>query len=164
MEPYADDAGGGVDAASTSPTTVSNPQTSITSSPTPDAGMAADSGDVSSPDMGVDADAAPDMGAPDMRPEPGTIVEFTIEEGTGSGAWNSREEAVVLYVGQILRLTNLDSRDHQLHAGDDAPVDHGNRLVPGQSQDLEVESPMELGSLYDHNDGRSAEFWLEARE
>ncbi len=151
----------------TAPTTTT-PSTNTPTTPTatPDAGMPPDVS-VGSADTGGDAESEPDMGMPDMRPEPGSIVEFRITEGTGTGAWNTREEAVVVYVGQILRIINEDSRDHQLHAGDNAPVDHGNRLVPGQSQDLEVERPMELGDnpqLYDHNDGRDAAFWIESRE
>lgn len=132
----------------------------------PDAGTSEDA-TTPSPDTGPDLPTEPDMGSPDMRPEPGSVVEFRIQEGTGTGEWNTRDEPVVAYVGQILRIVNEDSRDHQLHAGDGAAVDHGGRLVPGQAEELEVERPMDLGDnprLYDHNIGRDAAFWLEARE
>ncbi len=98
------------------------------------------------------------------RPGPGTVVEFTIQQGTGASDWNSKDEPVVVYVGQILRITNFDDRDHQLHSPGDGPVDHSSRIRPGESLNLEVMRPQEqLGDqsrLYDHADGRSASFWL----
>ena len=100
-------------------------------------------------------------------PEPGSTVEFTIAQGTGTGAWNTPETAVVVYVGQVLRLTNFDDRDHHMHAANDAAVDHGGNLRPGQSEDHVVVSAMPVGTearLWDHNDGRDAAFWVEARE
>jgi hypothetical protein len=167
---FSDEEWGDPDAgATTTFPTNTNSSTTNTLPQTPDAGSTADTGATEEPDMGMDT-GEPDMGEPDMRPEPGTIVEFRIAEGTGTGSWNTQEDPVVVYVGQILRLINEDSRDHQLHAGDGAAVDHGNLMVPGQSQDLEVTqpmAPMALGDspqLYDHNDGRSAAFWLESRE
>lgn len=128
-----------------------------------------DAGVAESSESDVEYAESADMGLEeaDVRPAPGSVVEFQIVEGTGSGPWNSRDDAVVVYVGQILRITNLDSRDHQLHAGDDAAVDHGSRMVPGQSLDFDVERAMSLGDnprLYDHGDGRSAAFWLESIE
>lgn len=100
-------------------------------------------------------------------PEPGSTVEFTIAQGTGAGPWNTPETAVVVYVGQVLRVTNFDDRDHQIHASSAAPIPHGNRIVPGQSEEYVVTSPLTVGTeaqLWDHGDGRNAPFWVEARE
>lgn len=99
--------------------------------------------------------------------EPGTYVDFFITNGTGSDAWNSRDEPVVIYVGQILRVFNDDSRDHQIHSPDDGPFPHGNRIAPGAFATYEIEAPLEIGdraTLYDHNDGPSAAFWVMALE
>ena len=118
-----------------------------------------------------DPDSAP-MTEPEPEPEetlpePGSIVDFEIAQGTGTGPWNTADDPVVAYVGQVLRITNFDDRDHQMHATDDAPVPHGNVLRPGQSAEYVVSSPAAIGDqadMWDHNDGRNAAFWVEALE
>lgn len=99
-------------------------------------------------------------------PEPGSIVEFQIAEGTGTAAWNTKDDPVVVYDGQVLKITNFDNRNHRMHASQEAPVPHGGDLVPGQSEEYVVSGTMSVGDeamLWDHNDGRSAAFWVEAR-
>lgn len=99
-------------------------------------------------------------------PEPGSIVDFEIAQGTGTAAWNTADDPVVVYVGQVLRVTNLDDRDHRMHASSAAPVPHGGRLQPGQSEEYVVSSPLVVGDsaeLWDHDIGRSASFWVESR-
>ena len=119
------------------------------------------------PDPTIEEPVEEPMEEVPTRPEPGTVVEFTIQQGTGAQAWNTKEEPVVVYVGQILRLTNFDDRDHQLHSGDAGAVDHGSRIRPGQSLDMEVKRTLEVGDsakMWDHGDGRDAPFWVVSKE
>ena len=128
------------------------------------------------PDMGADAfeeevdmGSPEDMGVADMRPAPGSVVEFRIPAGAGEGPWNSPDTAVVVYVGQILRVINDDSIDHQIHAPDDGAIDHGGRLsANGGSENYDVtrSDPLDPGrtNYYDHGLGRPANFWIDARD
>lgn len=119
------------------------------------------------PDMDVDE---PDMamGEPDIGPQAGQVIEFRIAAGTAEGPWNSPDTAVVLYVGQVLRIVNDDSIDHQLHAPDDGAIQHGGRMsANGGSDTFDVERADPLDpqrtSYYDHELGRPANFWIDAR-
>ncbi len=118
------------------------------------------------PEVPTEPDPEPEPEEPAL-PELGSIVEFQISPGTGGGAWNTSADAVVVYVGQVLRITNFDDRDHTMHAADNAAVDHGNTIRPGQSEDHVVTSPQPVGTearMWDHGEGRAAAFWVEARD
>ncbi len=91
------------------------------------------------------------------------VVEFRIEPGTGSGAWNSRENILTVRVGQVLRIHNDDVVGHTLHTYG-APVEHGEWIEPGAHADHEVIEEYDPGSgppwTYGHEAGESAAFWL----
>jgi negative regulator of replication initiation len=97
--------------------------------------------------------------------EPHT-VEFHIAAGTGTSAWNTREQAVVATVGDTLRIVNDDSVPHRLHTSG-VPFQHpDDSIAPGQSQDFVLQAPFEPGvnqPLYDHNSGPTAAFWIIVR-
>lgn len=98
-------------------------------------------------------------GGPDETGSSGNIVEFRIKAGTGRGAWNTAETAVVAKVGQTVRIVNDDSETHQLHTNG-APCPHGNPIPPGQSRDCVVSRPYSGGPLYDH--GTRGDFFIRA--
>ncbi len=101
------------------------------------------------------------------RPEPGSIVEFTIAEGTGSNPWNSKENPVEVYVGQFLVVYNNDSRPHRIHSPQNGPFPHGREIPPGGFSSYEIVRALDVGetpTLYDHDDGPGAAFWLRAIE
>jgi len=101
------------------------------------------------------------------RPEPGSVVEFAIQDGTGAAAWNSRDNPVEVYVGQYLVVYNEDSRPHRIHSPENGPIAHGRDIPPGGFASYEVVSALEVGTnptLYDHNDGPGAAFWIRAIE
>jgi hypothetical protein len=95
------------------------------------------------------------------------IVEFHIQPGTGRGAWNTKDTAVEVKMGDTLRIINDDSIAHQLHTNG-APCDHGSYMrAAGGSYDCFVEfslDPDTDGSLYDHLVGSSAPFWVRTIE
>jgi predicted CopG family antitoxin len=93
-------------------------------------------------------------------------VEFHIPAGTGTNAWNTREQAVVATVGDRLRIVNDDSVPHRLHTNG-APFPHpADSIAPGQSQDFGLQTPFDPGvnsPLHDHNSGTTAAFWIIVR-
>ena len=114
---------------------------------------------------------APEDPAPQPTPEdpsePGKIITFTIQSGTGSGPWNSMETAPLVYVGQVLRIINDDTEPHQLHVPSGGPFRHGQPIPPGAQVEYLVESawPLEAQArMYDHVHGGGAGFWLQAVE
>lgn len=105
--------------------------------------------------------------APADPSTPGLIVEFRIAAGTDQGKWNTMEDAPLLYVGQILRIVNNDTRAHQLHVPGDGPFRHGQPIPPGAQVEYLVESPWALepqARMYDHQFGNTAGFWMQAVE
>lgn len=112
----------------------------------------------------IEEEEVPD---PDVRPEPGSVVIFEIPAGTGDGPWNSFEQPVVAYVGQVLLVVNNDGETHQLHVSGGGPTNHGQPMgANGGAQEFELNqaSPLQANTpFYDHIDGGSAGFWLEIR-
>jgi predicted CopG family antitoxin len=104
-------------------------------------------------------------------PSPGgptdpTRIEFRIPAGTGSGAWNTHEHPVAGTVGQMLRIFNDDTVPHRLHTSG-VPFPHAAAdILPGQSGDFVLQTPFEpttQSTLYDHNFGPGARFWITVR-
>ena len=92
------------------------------------------------------------------------VVEFRIKDGTGRDAWNTPATIVTIKVGDTLRIINDDSIAHQLHTNG-TPCGHGSRINPGASADCVARRPHDStvdGPLYDHLNGPTAEFWLNA--
>lgn len=92
------------------------------------------------------------------------VVEFSVPANTGSGVWNTKDTMVNVSVGQVLRFTNSDSVNHQLHTNG-APCPHGDVFAPGKSWDCEIASEFDAtksGPLYDHAYGPKAQFWIKA--
>ncbi|MGI9612821.1 MAG: hypothetical protein ACR2QO_07940 [Acidimicrobiales bacterium] len=146
-------------AATTPPTTAAptTPTTAPATSPT----MAPTSETMSPSTTQVVPPSSPSETSPDVAvPE---IVEFRIAPGTGSGPWNTFENAVRIRLGQTLRVHNDDSVAHTIHANG-APFPHGSRIAPGSFRDHLVVRPSEpsAGSprLYEHTAGRSAAFYV----
>ncbi len=91
-------------------------------------------------------------------------VEFRIPAGTGSAAWNTRELAVAVNVGDTLHIVNDDTVHHRLHT-DGKPCPHGPEVLPGAAFDCVISrtfDPATDGSLYDHYVGSRAAFWVKA--
>jgi predicted CopG family antitoxin len=108
--------------------------------------------------------------APEPSPQPApspapdaAIFEFHVASGTGSGAWNTREQLVTLRVGRVLRIVNDDSIAHRLHTPG-RPFPHpAVDVPPGGSQDFVLATPYDPATdppLYDHDSGPNAVFWL----
>jgi hypothetical protein len=99
---------------------------------------------------------------PPLAPSP-AIFEIHIPSGTGSGAWNTREQMFTLRVGTALRIVNDDSVPHRLHTAG-KPFPHPAEDIPtGGSQDFLLQTPYDPATdppLYDHDVGPSAVFWL----
>jgi hypothetical protein len=98
-----------------------------------------------------------------MMSEPATI-EFRIPVGTGTGSWNTRDNPVVVTIGDTLHIVNDDTIRHRLHT-DGKPCPHGPEMLPGGSFDCAITrsiDPDSDGSLYDHYVGPSAKFWIKA--
>ncbi len=91
-----------------------------------------------------------------------TIV-FHIPAGTGTQAWNKREDVIVATVGSTLRLVNDDTVPHRLHT-DGAPFPHPSAdLQPDQTADFLLQAPFDSGTnhpLHDHSAGPSSQFWI----
>jgi hypothetical protein len=98
---------------------------------------------------------------------PPMVVEFHIAAGTSGGPWNIREEAVAAVVGDTLRILNDDAEAHRLHTTG-IPFGHPPRdILPGESEDFFLESPLDPatnGPLRDHDFGPGAQFWIEVRK
>ncbi|MDZ4660489.1 MAG: hypothetical protein SGJ18_02600 [Pseudomonadota bacterium] len=92
------------------------------------------------------------------------IFEFHIKAGTQSGPWNAPEDMIEAKIGDVVRIFNDDSIDHQLHTGG-APCAHSPVIAPGRSWDCEISNEYNAkssGALYDHSYGPDAAFWLSA--
>lgn len=98
-------------------------------------------------------------------PSPDAIV-FHIPAGTGNQPWNTREHAIVATVGNTLRIVNDDTVPHKLHTTG-IPFPHPNTdIMPGQAADFVLQAPFDPGasqSLYDHNAGPNAQFWIKVQ-
>ena len=92
-----------------------------------------------------------------------SIVEFHITDGTGKGPWNTKETAVMMKVGEVLRIFNDDKIVHQLHTNG-APFGHGNAIKAGTYLDHLTKKPFQpttqAEEIYDHLAGPSATFYI----
>jgi uncharacterized protein (DUF1778 family) len=93
-------------------------------------------------------------------------IDFHIPPATGSGSWNTRDQAVMGTVGQTLRIYNDDNVNHRLHT-DGAPFQHpAADTAPGAFSDFVLQDAFELDAnpgLYDHDFGQAARFWISVR-
>lgn len=107
-------------------------------------------------------DESSNLASIQQRNDP-TVVEFHIADGTGKNPWNTKDTAVFMKVGQVLRIFNDDKVNHQLHTNG-APFGHGNLIKPGTSADslakyvFNPKTPNE--EIYDHIVGSSATFYI----
>jgi hypothetical protein len=75
---------------------------------------------------------------------------FRIRAGTGQGAWNTPQTAIVGRVGETLTIINDDTVEHQLHTNG-APCPHMNSPIPPGGQGIcQFSQPYNEGPLYDH--------------
>lgn len=91
-------------------------------------------------------------------------VVFEIPAGTNNSPWNTPATKVETFVGQTLKLKNMDSSNHQLHTNN-RPCGHGNAIPPGGMVDCVISQTYDRsvnGAIYDHIDGTTAEFYLVA--
>ncbi len=94
------------------------------------------------------------------------IIEFRIVKGTGSQAWNSPGQTLMLKVGDTLRIYNDDDVVHQLHTPG-RPCSHGRSFAPGTSFDCVASKSYSLsrdGAIYDHGHGPKAPFYILVNE
>ena len=106
----------------------------------------------------------------------GKVVRFTIEpkevraqRGLGL-AWNDKQHAVLVRVGDTLEIVNKDTVDHIVHTSG-TPFPHGNRERPihsGESIKIVItkaHDPEKNGALYDHLTGKESGqlFWILAK-
>jgi plastocyanin len=91
-------------------------------------------------------------------------TEFHIAAGTGSGAWNTKDTMLTLYVGDTLKVINDDSVRHTMHTNG-APCPHGSAMAPNGGSYIcsltKTFDPSENGPLYAHESGPSAPFWIQ---
>ncbi len=91
-------------------------------------------------------------------------IVFEIPSGTGTNPWNTAATRVETFVGQTLKLKNMDSSPRQLHTNG-RPCPHGNLIPSGGMADCVISqsySRAANGAVYDHNEGTAAEFHLVA--
>ncbi len=104
---------------------------------------------------------------PPATPGPGTgsgtiaiVVEFNIPAGTGTKPWNTAATTVESFIGQTVKMNNLDAIKHRLHTGG-SPCPHGADFQPGTSANCVITRALAAtGVVYDHNIGPSARFYL----
>lgn len=89
------------------------------------------------------------------------IVDFQIAAGTGAGPWNTSDNPVRAWVGDVVRFHNADTAPHRLHASG-SPGDHwAEDLAPGATLDWALTNTSVLGDLlYDHDYDTSARFYI----
>ncbi|MBC7371200.1 MAG: cytochrome c [Bdellovibrionaceae bacterium] len=93
-------------------------------------------------------------------------VNFAIPSGTGATPWNSAITIVETFVGQTLKITNMDGVTHQLHTGG-RPCGHGSAIASGASTNCVVSRAYDAkanGSVYDHNLGTKSPFFVIAHD
>lgn len=93
-------------------------------------------------------------------------VDFTIPAGTGSNPWNTMATAVETFVGQTLKITNMDSITHQYHTNG-RPCGHGSAMAAGGTTNCVITRAYDYrtdGVLYDHNLGTRAAFYVVAHD
>jgi hypothetical protein len=99
------------------------------------------------------------------------IVTFDILNGTGDNAWNSMATQVEVYVGQTLRIRNLDAtvgaKPKRLHTNG-KPCPHFDVDIPlNGTADCVISTSYNAvtdGTLYNHNVAPSARFYLLAHD
>lgn len=103
-------------------------------------------------------------GLPSNTAEIKLQVDFTIPAGTASNPWNTMATAVETFIGQTLKITNMDSITHQYHTNA-RPCGHGSAMPPGGSTNCVITRAYDYrtdGVLYDHNLGTRAAFYVVA--
>lgn len=105
----------------------------------------------------------PPAGTPPPGGAAGTIamvVNFNIAAGTGTKPWNVANQPVEVFIGQTLRLNNMDTVTHRLHTGG-APCPHGANFAPNASANCVITRAASATTvLYDHIAGTNARFYL----
>lgn len=86
-------------------------------------------------------------------------IVFRIPAGTGVAAWNSAASAVLLFVGQTLRVCNDDTINHQLRTGGQPCAAQGAPMSKGQFYDCAIANTTTTG-LYDQIAGTNAAFYI----
>ena len=93
-----------------------------------------------------------------------SLIEFHIVAGTARSAWNTKETAVTVKIGDTLRIINDDTSVHRLHTnGIPCPHAAANMEAGGGFYDCVIAKaidPETDGALYDHNHGPNAAFWV----
>lgn len=82
---------------------------------------------------------------------------FRIPLGTGTSPWNSAASPVVMFVGQVLRICNDDTANHQLGTTGSPCAQQGAPMAKGQIYDCPIANTTVTG-LYDVVAGASATF------
>ena len=98
----------------------------------------------------------------------GQVVEFRIKAGTGSKAWNSRDNPVIVPVGAVLRIYNDDGTvPHALHTNGGVPCPHGGSIRADRPYDCHFRQAWETGvtgEMHDHyhgsGDNEADWFWV----
>lgn len=83
-----------------------------------------------------------DEGGPGGGGSSPSIVVFRVPAGTGTGAWNTPQNPIKLFIGQTLRVFNDEpanspgsvANNHRIHTNGD-PFSHGQDIAPGASMD-----------------------------
>ncbi len=92
------------------------------------------------------------------------MKEFRILAGTNSGPWNTMEQIVEVKVGDVLRIYNDDTVNHQLHTFG-APCPHGSLIKPMAFFDCKILKEYDASKdqqIYDHLIGPQAPFFMKA--
>lgn len=95
--------------------------------------------------------------------DPNRVV-FRIGAGTGTGPWNTQSNAVLVFVGQTLRIYNDDTVNHRLVTPGQPCAPQAAASPPGGYYDCAVSSEHSgmATDLYDADAGASAVFYVTA--
>ncbi len=92
------------------------------------------------------------------------VIDFHIPAGTGGKPWNTMATAVEARIGDVVRIINDDSIDHLMHTFG-RPCEHQPEpSKPGDVYECEIATTADprIDTLYDHNFGITARFYLKA--
>ncbi len=94
----------------------------------------------------------------------GALIDFHIPLGTGSGPWNTPQTAVEARIGDTVRIINDDTVEHLMHTFGRPCPHQPNPSKTGDAYECEITTAADprIDTLYDHNFGIKARFYLRA--
>lgn len=98
-----------------------------------------------------------------VGPPTSNLVTYTIVNGHGSAPWGSLSNPIRGVVGQVLRIINNDSSNHQIHTAGN-PFNHTEGIGSNTMMDFTLLRPITTTSItpstYEHNFGPSSPIYF----